>query len=598
MEIGAYEGVNYAAILWRWKWRIGLLILIFMVAAGGVSFFLPRTYRSSAILLILPPKFETELKVSILSVPVYQSILQSDDILEKVAQRMKREGILSSEQGIGDLGDLKVETVQVARGKQAESILKLVVTSGRPEKAASVANAWAAAFVEHYQELTGAEATRLRSYIFREYDVAKANLEAAEDALMKFESKYNLPLVKQTLQVSVERLAGAAASMGTPKEGLQLRLANLREEIAAKKKTLEEKKRQVAEMEEGGLWVGLVKRWPGVTPEPKEGRSAGPLYVHTEASRDLLMRAEEARRKFQEERRPDFLGAEIERKRQVLIDYGAELSNTQMQLKTTQEALAETAKQLAQTPRLLTLSKAITDDPLWEAVLSKVSEEELKKLGDLILRREVMNPHYLNLDRQLVDFQVACNTLGPRATFLEAEIEKRSKELAEAEAQYCQALLDLHRLDKAVEVAQSHYDALGEKHLLTKIEVADLEMETAVLRAQEVILAAEVEKAGLEIAQLQKEYSEKMMERTRLVREQDRLKATFDLMAQKKEAARMAEAEEAAEVKIAGRAVVPGRPHALKRMVIILGAGLAALILGIFLAFFFEAVSTERVKQE
>ncbi len=396
----------------------------------------------------------------------------------------------------------------------------MVVTSKDAKKAASAANAWAEAFVEHYKELTGTAA------IFREYDMTKANLEKAEDALKEFESKCNLPLMSQSLQMSIERLAGVPASvlasleqiskealypahdpaplfhqtvlaaMGqVSKEGLQSRLLNLREEIAAKKKILEEKKRQVAEMEEEGLWVGLVKRWPGITPEPKETHTTGPLYLRTVASRDFLMRAEEARRNFQEKRRLDFHAAEIERKRQVLMDNRAELSKVQIELKT--------------------------------------------------------------------------------------------KELAELEAEYYQALLDLSRHDKAVAVAQGHYDALGEKYLSIKKETDDLEMEIPVLQAQAIALAEEVERTQTEIAELQKKHSQKMVEHARLAREQERLRTAFDRIALKEEVARSA--EETAGVKIVSRAGVPSRPFSPKRKIIVLGAGFVALILGAFLAFFFEA---------
>lgn len=530
MEVETGGGLNYAAIIWRWKWRIGLLILIFMVAAGAVSFRLPKTYRSSAVLLILPPKFQKELGVFTLSAPIYKFIVKSGHILGKVVERMRREDILSLDQGLGDLGNFSVATETVELGvelgyggevMELEAVLKLVVTSKDPKKAAFAVNAWAEAFVEHYKELTGTAA------IFREYDVAKVNLEKAEDALKEFESKCNLPLMSQSLQVSIERLAGVPASalasleqiskesqyhppeepaplfhqtvyasLGqVPKEGLQSRLLNLREEIATKKKVLEEKKRQVAEMEEEGLWVGLVKRWPGITPEPKETLTTGPLYLRTVASRDFLMRAEEARRNFQEKRRLDFHAAEIERKRQALMDNRVELSNVQIELKT--------------------------------------------------------------------------------------------KELAELEAEYYQALLDLNRHDKAVAVAQGHYDALGEKYLSIKKETDDLEMEIPVLEAQEIALAEEVERTQAEIAELQKKHSQKMVEHARLAREQERLKTTFDHMAQKEEIARSA--EETAGVKIVARAGVPSRPYSPKRKIIVLGAGFVALILGAFLAFFFEA---------
>ena len=212
MEVETGGGLNYAAIIWRWKWRIGLLILIFVVVAGAVSFRLPRTYRASATLLILPPKFEKELEVFIVSAPIYKFIVKSRDILGRVVDRMRKEGILSPDQGLGDLGNFSVgvETVELGPEREmveVEAVLKLVVTSKDAKKAASAANAWAEAFVEHYKELTGTAA------IFREYDMTKANLEKAEDALKEFESKCNLPLMSQSLQVSIERLAGVPASV-------------------------------------------------------------------------------------------------------------------------------------------------------------------------------------------------------------------------------------------------------------------------------------------------------------------------------------------------------------------------------------------------
>jgi len=588
------KSADYLSILWRWKWRILLSVIVCILAAGGVSFLLPKIYQGTLILLIVPPKFQTELKPATLSMETYQRLGESAEIRQKLVDRLKEEGILKEDQGIEDLGELRTGLIKGPRREEAAPLVELIVETKGAQKAARAANLWGQIFVEHYRELMMRETTALRDYILEQYKIAKENYEKAEKAVMEFELRNNLALLERVIQVKTERLAGVPVSeMRTPvpgkRLGLLVSLADLQLEIASTAKRLDEVKQQVRSMEEGTLWAGIIK--PGEpSEEVGEERFKDAIYKSIVRTKQNLIDAGEARKEFLNQKKIEFLNADVASQRKALVDYKMELSNVQIRLKATQEASLETLKLIQEEPKLVTLSKAITDQALWDAILSEPAEEGLKKVGNLLLRTEEMNPHYLNLDKAFVNLQVEYNTLKAREIRLKEEIAQREEQLVQDEAKLNESLLGLEYLTKAVELAKKHYETLANLFIEKKKEMETLNLSLAVLRAEEEVLSREVEEATEEISRLKNQFQEKSLELARLQREAERYKVTYDLLSQKAEEARMAEAEEPSDVKIATRAVVPDKPIKPKKKLIVFAAGLVSLMVGVALAFILESV--------
>ena len=594
MTESGLKPVDYLGILWRWRWRIVLSVLVCSLVAGGVSFLLPKIYQGTLLLLIVPPKFQTELKPATLSVETYQRLAQSAEIQQKLVNKLKQEGGLKEDQGIKDLGELSTGLIKSPRREEAAPLVELIVETKGAQKAARAANLWGEIFVEHYRELMMRETTALRDYILEQYKIAKENYEKAEKAVMEFELKNNLPLLERDIQVKTERLAGVAtAEVKSPipgkRPGLLSSLADLQWEIASNTKTLEEVKRQVRSMEEGALWAGLIK--PATSSEEEEQkRPAVAIYESIIKTKKNLIEAEEARKEFLNEKKIEFLKADVASQRKALVDYKMELSNVQIRLEATKEAMAETLKLIQEEPKLVTLSKAITDQALWDAILSEPAEEGLKKVGNLVLRTEEMNPHYLNLDKAFVNLQVEYNTLKARAIRLKEEIAKRQKELAAEEAKLNEALLGLEHLTKAVELPKKHYETLANLFIEKKKERETLNLSLAVLRAKEEALSREVEEATEKINRLKNQFYENSLKLARLQREAQKYKVTYDLLSKKSEEARMAEAEEPSDVKIATKAVIPDKAIKPKKKLIVFAAGLVSLMVAVALAFILESV--------
>lgn len=185
MEEEEVELGDYLGVLWRRRYLVVLVTLACALAAFAVSKVMPEVYQATATLVLLPPRFSTELRAAPLSVEAYQSMAKSDYIVDKVRRELARKNIIRPGEEIG--------TVLTARARAGSNqpLIDLVVEADSPQKAEAIANTWAEVFVAESSTLIGRVKKGSLELIEKEYPAARQRLMEAEARLKETEDSYD-----------------------------------------------------------------------------------------------------------------------------------------------------------------------------------------------------------------------------------------------------------------------------------------------------------------------------------------------------------------------------------------------------------------------
>lgn len=102
-----------------------------------------------------------------------------------------------------------------------------------------------------------------------------------------------------------------------------------------------------------------------------------------------LVQSEEKVKEFKDKYKLDLMRAELDIKKAKLNEYKKELIDLEVAFKTKEDSLKEFNKQIAKQEKFIIVSKAITDDALWQRDLK---EKDISALNKKKLRSEEINP--------------------------------------------------------------------------------------------------------------------------------------------------------------------------------------------------------------
>lgn len=178
------------------------LIFGFAAAAGLLTalaavLVIPRSYEASATLVVVPPKFSSDLRPATLTVQGYQRILESGAVIAETKRRLEARGILAPSDYLR-LGR-EIDTRIYASRRSEETVLTPMVDAvarGRsPQQAAAIANEWAKVLLERTREVMAGSTSDSVQLIDRQYPEARALLEKLEQdkasAQDAFEQRYD-----------------------------------------------------------------------------------------------------------------------------------------------------------------------------------------------------------------------------------------------------------------------------------------------------------------------------------------------------------------------------------------------------------------------
>ena len=270
---------------------------------------------------------------------------------------------------------------------------------------------------------------------------------------------------------------------------------------------------------------------------------------------------ERLRLEFVNRWKPDLLKAQLKIQEAKLTEFEDELLDTKFAIKTQKDTLTQIKEEIQYQPQYLVLSKAITDEALWDKIGSPQSglPEEINQIK---LRSEVLNPTYQGLLNRLTTTQIEYDTLVPRSGHLQSELERIRKAIDELQGLISRKEIELFALLK---------DRESELNNLLAERQSQLEMVKKTSNNEMTLLERE-----------------KDFNVDGLTREKNAAQVTYETLAKQYESARLAKMEEEPDVKIGALAIVPERPMARRTGLNTLLALVVGLMLSVLLAFVLE----------
>lgn len=171
-----------------------------------------------------------------------------------------------------------------------------------------------------------------------------------------------------------------------------------------------------------------------------------------------LIQAEEAIKELKGKYKLDLMRAELDIKMKKLNNYKSEIIDLKSSLKTNEDNLLNLKNEIAKQDKFIIVSKAITDDALWQKVSRSKDTSNLEKIK---LRSEEVNPIYQNLEIRIVNTEIEINTLKPRQEYLNALIVSIEKEVSELEKDIEQKEFELTQLSRNIQIFKRTYDNLA-----------------------------------------------------------------------------------------------------------------------------------------
>lgn len=175
-DIGLAELIELARS--RWNWILVPALLSGLAAFAVFSTITPRVYSATSRLLVYPSLDTANQNGN--PIELYSSLLRSEHIIQKTAERLTREGIPTGEDELVIGRNLRV-------GFPAkESIVALVAETTDPETAAATANAWAEVFLDEIKVMVGSTAPAAGSVLYGDLAPTRQQLKEQELARDEF----------------------------------------------------------------------------------------------------------------------------------------------------------------------------------------------------------------------------------------------------------------------------------------------------------------------------------------------------------------------------------------------------------------------------
>jgi polysaccharide biosynthesis transport protein len=190
-----------------------------------------------------------------------------------------------------------------------------------------------------------------------------------------------------------------------------------------------------------------------------EARGKGEfIFDQFKVAKENLIQSEKHAKDFKNKYKLDLMRAELDMKKSKLNEYKKELIDLEIALKTKESNFAELKEQIANQSKFIIVSKAITDDALWQK-----SQKDLSGLNERKLRSEEINPIYRDLETRIVNTEIDLNTLKAKADYIrkaqagiEIEIDKLSESISQKDFEFIQ-------LERQMSIYKRTYDNLASK---------------------------------------------------------------------------------------------------------------------------------------
>jgi uncharacterized protein involved in exopolysaccharide biosynthesis len=279
--------LDYAAVVWRHRWMIGALCTVALAAAAVFSLVSPRVYEATATLLapkegpgggLLGGAAVSALlrEVPGLAIPsltpnrdMLVSLLKSRTLAQAVVDRFGLQARYRARFAEDAVRALQDRTdIKVSR----EGVISVRVEDTDPHMAAAIANF----YVDELDRLVArygiGEAGRQRVFLTEQLARAQADLEAAENALRRFQERNRAVALQEQTRGAIEaaaRLKGEIMAAEVQLQVMRQFATEANPEMVALRRRVEEMRRQLARMQYGEALAAGADRRDFVVPLPR-----------------------------------------------------------------------------------------------------------------------------------------------------------------------------------------------------------------------------------------------------------------------------------------------------------------------------------------
>lgn len=558
MRDDSVELIDYLRVIRKRKGLIIIGTFVCMVAAGAVSFMLPKVYETSVVFLLEESRISQEKVVSSINPLIFDTYGKTYEgiIKNRNAMNGAMEKFHLAEEPYGlTLEDL--DTMISVSAVKKSKLLELTVRFPDPLLSKDIANFLADKAVALNTALSAAGSAENKGFIKHEMESAKGRLDAAEDELLGFREKAQLEVLKKRINILLSR-------KGEIEKGLSHAIVAIGEGEAKLDKIVEIGKK------EGTGSNDFIKR-------------------HMQVAKAELDKAEGELLEFKVKARLEVLKKRIN----VLLSRKGEIEkglfSADVSIAENVERLKKIEEEFNKRDRTIKLSRKLVEDPLYQQSLAGLSESEIRKMFNLNMEVEEADPAYQHLEKKLVDILPALSGLYARRDALQAELKRNTSELNELQIEMANKQVELQRLESDFNVAKENYAMF-----LKKVDVVPA---LSGLYARKSSLEAELKENTSQLKTFQQELANKEVELERLKRTYGLAVSTYKMLAKRFEEITLQVASRSQELKVLDPAVIPERPVKPRKKFNVLVAGALGSIGFLFLAFLMESLEVTRKEE-
>jgi len=447
--------------------------------------------------MIAPPSsLPSGLRLQKISIPAFQEICTSADVVNNVKNKITNDGSLKEQFNLSIEAlhrIMETEVVEEEIGinlKETAPLIHLRAYYSSPSMAQKIVGHWADTASGKISDIIRREVSDTLTVIKDEFDRVTRELDEARDALKIVQTEIKPELLQNQVNAQSKILSQVRNDYKTKKNRLKI--------LGSSLKTKNEQ-RQVLEVD--GLWVGNLRFEDKVFPLPEDIKPEhAQMRERVINARKELVEAQWRLRDYKKENNVEFLNMRYNRKLGILVSAEADLIELNSNLDSTKAQLNEVDSQLVESELFLKPRRAIDADTLLERLVAITSKEDLEVLKDLGVREEIINLNHtsnigvknsLNVNAEKYISQIKSNENN--ILILKDDIYKMNESILE----HNEKIKDLG--NDIVLAFQVHEDLTGQYRKLStdiqslQVEIDALEMEVSVLEELQKEMKDEVE---------------------------------------------------------------------------------------------------------
>jgi uncharacterized protein involved in exopolysaccharide biosynthesis len=623
---------------WEKRLFIAKVMAVAVVVFAVALLLVPRKYRAEATIILLPPRFTSDVRTEPLSVATAKSLLVSGELVQEIIDTIRAgrnaldakgadgaaalagadPGQVARALGVPDGGtpeyisrltqseiatlatlrkaDVEgwtaeelarsLETEDIIEKKTAADIkvsplirLRVIADSGRT--AQLVANTWAILFERKYDEITNLKTRKQVESIEKQQKASQKELEDAYREIVAFKAANNLELFQRKIDEYSQSLQGFLNQRILKENSLR-----------TEERRLSELQRVYAAVTENGQWLGLVDFSAALTTAPSAGRPLknpdAPATTDVYAAiRDKVIQSREGflsavgdSTKFNREYPVETMTKSRDQMQADLLTAQSRMRQQRTQMEALEGTLRSVDAQLSATQRVIVLGKQVPDETIGSAVAGGRGQA-LRELSQVRFQEEMVNPAWEKLEEQRVEVSRELASARFEMESLEAKMPAMERELEALQRRTHAAQMLEKTVTDSVKRWQEVQQELSDSFVDMNSTIYNTGRQIALLKQELEQLDDDCSRTEVLVQEYQGKYDSAAARLQVLEARQRAVQRNADLMLQKLQDAQVARDQGLSDVSVAASAVAPMRHFFPKRtlsMAILAAITLAALL--------------------